>query len=340
MKKILSILATQSTLASTVPTASACSVSQSFDLTTISVTGIEVEKIVDHKNINRLGINVSRAYNKIRSKIISGYNNLFTYPGKRLIYTDFIYGSAKDLTKPENNKKSWAIQIMDGYNDLMPISSSSRSRTLTPIFPQQPSKVETKSKVLLANNALAVKIYTTNANVKSSNSIAHIYLNKFVYSEANINNGNKIFNSKPNILPKATNLAKAIDISKIINLRVSAQQTTAQDIITGVKAITGSAQTNASKKIIDLLNTQLKDETKTLTNWNELTTTGEINFPTIPATDMIVYKMTGTSQPVEMRGSTYASVGDTIYVRLLDLGLANYIGNLNSYLYLQIATAR
>ena len=331
MKKLLSILPIGSALASTTPTAAACkskpkppTVTQ-LDLSKLIITGIQVTKSTTTAKAGRLQINVTQAYNKIRLAIMNTYN-VCGFQGGLLKTSDFKYGKATDKTH------SWAIEIMDGNNKAFATLENNAD-----IFTTQPT-----TQVLLPNNALEVKIVTTNTNVKAKTITTHAYLNKFVYSGKNINNGTEIFKTSPTTLPEAEPLENAIDISKDFDLTIT-DQTTAEDIIARVKTITGTSRTNASKKIINLLNEQLKKETKILADLGVLLPTGTVDFNA--SSNFAIYRLTpGTSNPLipaevaKIEGTHTAAEGNLIFVRLQNLGLNHYIGNLHSYLYLQLGT--
>jgi len=191
------------------------------------------------------------------------------------------------------------------------------------------------NKVLLPDNALEVKIKTTNKNVKATSAIAHAYLNKFAYTGANINQGTEIYSATT---ISATNLRKAIDITSITHLSESHLEPISA--WTGpFKQITGTQKTQISKMVIDALNKQLKTETTDLNKWGvvDLKTlaTEEINFADVQPT---IYKI-HNNDVSEISGQTRPEAGDEIYARILNLGLSSYLGVQNSYLYLKIGTA-
>ena len=161
MKKLLSIVA-GTMLVSTALTTTSCKIKQpihltKFDLKNLKIINIKVTK--DAANPFKLQINVNNAYNKIRTAIFESYNS-FGYK-KQLKFSDFIYGSLKGLDKTENLKKSWAIQIINGNGVAM--SKPDNVFRMTNIFSTPPT-----TKVLLANNALEVKITTTNKMLKNN----------------------------------------------------------------------------------------------------------------------------------------------------------------------------
>ena len=331
MKKLLSILAIGGgILAFTLPTVTACKSKSKpkppaaptiakLNLNEINVFNIKVTK---NTTTRKLQINVNNAFNKIKTVIIDQYNDQKYKDVQTLSPSDFTYGSTTDDTH------SWAIKIMDGNNVVMPLPANTTE--LTNIFTTQPTTA-----ILLPDNALKVKIITTNKNVEQTTepAIAHAYLNKFLYAGKNINK-REIFKNNPTMLPDPEPLQQSLDISKYFG--VINDQTPASQIINGVKGITNDARTGASKKIIDFLNTQIATETKTLKDLGVLKTTGKIDFGA--TTNPVIYELI-LGRPNEVRqitGQQTAAVSNIIYVRLQNLGLDNYIGNLNSYLYLKI----
>jgi len=188
------------------------------------------------------------------------------------------------------------------------------------------------NKVLLEDNSLEVKIKTTNKNVKATSAIARAYLDKFVYTGANVNQGTKIYSA---IAIDATNLKKAIDITSVDDLSQSHLQPISA--WTGaVRQISGTKKTQISEMVLTALNTQLKAETKSLNAWNILhpTTTEEINFDVQPT----MYKI-HNNVVTEISGQARLAAGDIVYARILNLGLSSYLGALNSYFYFKIGTA-
>ena len=195
------------------------------------------------------------------------------------------------------------------------------------------SKTAPATGIILKNNALKIKIVTTNKNVEKTTapSFAHAYLNKLVYSGANINQGTDIYDG--NTMPTAAALKTAFDVSSDTGITLTKTKT-AETIIREVEAITGNPQTNISNTVLDALNTQLSSETKYLTDLGILSITGKINFGA--TTNQILYKIDAQDHVTAISSTTELGANSKFYVRIGNLGLANYIGNLNSFLYLYL----
>jgi len=350
MKKLLSIFAISGILASTTPTITACKskpksksmplipcvpstskpkpepkpVITKFDLTKVNVTGIEVTKATRSFNLQ---INTNRAYNKIVNTIVAAYNSAFTFKGKHLKTTDFRYAPTTDDTH------SWAIQIINGNNNAFATLKNNAN-----IFTTQPT-----TEVLLPNNALKVKIVTTNNNVKEKKATAHIYLNKFIYSEKNINQGT-VITKQGGGLPTAAKLATAMDVTHEAGIAVDTN-TTGRNIKTNIKEITDQAKARVSRKVLRALNQQLITETETLKKWGilnpqELANTEEINFRAVRIVNIYTLNLRTNEVNRLNDAATPLLIGNKVYVQLLNLGLNSYLGALNSYLYLKIGTIR
>ena len=293
-----------------------------FDLTNVNVTGINV---TSHQN--RLQINIKDTYQKIIREIIGGYN-AFGFKDKKVISEqDFNYGTTFQANK------SWAVAVMQSDKTTMipAPSTSSNEHYLT-----NDNTKAAANKVLLPDNALNVKIKTTNNNVKEKLAIAHIYLNKFVYTGANINKGVEIETSP--IL--ADNIKTVLDVSSdLTGLSITAA-TDASHVETEFARIV-TEQTTAtaiSTKVLTALNNQLKDETKTLNAWNILkpTTTETIDFAQAPS---MLYRLNVTTNEVTViSGQDKAAANDLIFIRLMDLHLSSYIGWEEYGLFLKIGT--
>jgi len=300
-------------------------ISTKFDLNNIHVTNI---KVTNNATSRKLQINVENAFKKIVTKIIERYQG-FGFKDENnnnsmISVQDFRYGSTTDDTHP------WAIQIIDGNGVAM--TKPDDVIEMNNIF-----STAAPTKVLLPDNALEVKIVTTNTNVKTASATAHAYLDKFVYSKTNINQGLVI---NYNVVTSIDNLKKVIDVSDVLN-RFRYRYTTispADEIIRGFQQLTKTIRTEISKKVLTALNTQLQTETKTLNNLGFLqpTTTETIVFNN---SKLRLYKMHEDSI-LPMRDKNTAENGDQLYIRILNLGLNSYIHAANAYLYLKIATVQ
>ena len=340
MKKLLSILSIGSVLASTAPAVTACNSTKTvtkMDLSKLMVTGIDVTKDTTLK------IHTQNAFNKIVAKIIESYK-LFDFKGSDLKVSDFTYGVTPTKEHP------WAIQIMNGNKKSAAISKWTAAKPTADIFPtsteQNGDPTPATPSVLLKDNALSVKIVTTNTNVKETTATAHAYLDKFVYSTANVSKGKSV------AVDTVENIKKTPwdeSGSGKWNVNVVAQDTPTTILGKIQSAAAASAAQTPDKfavfqtNVLTELNKQLAGETKTLTDLGLLTKTGKIDVTATSAPEL--FQLTPAS------GSTAASVAaisgqdpvgadKDIYIRLQNLGLANYIGNLNSYLYLKIVSTR
>jgi len=142
----------------------------------------------------------SASYNSIRDEIIKEYNKMF-WSQPQISESNFNLNSTITTTE-----KPWAIQILNG--DGIPVENLA-NRVL-----------KFSSTYTLANDALEIKINTTNTNVAHTEVTLNGYLNKFAFSNADANNNhNLVLNTltpQPEFTPASTiNLntgPKALDL--------------------------------------------------------------------------------------------------------------------------------
>ena len=299
-----------------------------LDLTKIRVTGINVTSNPDQFNQYHLQIDIKNAYQKIIQTIIGGYNAGDFEDKPVLSAKDFKYG-----LEP-NNKHPWAVAIMQSDKKTMipePTTANNYRNIITD------KTIVTANQVLLEDNALEVRIKTTNNNVKENSVIAHVYLDKFVYTRANINKGLEITD---NVQLSINDFKNVIDISELLEKKGLKYSTifTSYEILRGVRRFVDSLRTEISTKVLEALNEQLIAETKTLDNWGVLqpTTAETIDFNN---SDLILYKIhKGTIS--SMWHDDTAQLNDELYIGILNLKLNSYIHAPNAYLYLKIATVK
>ena len=165
-------------LGSTLPTVAACKSKPKpptppkpkpgvakFNLNEINVFKIKVTKSTTAgANLGKLQINVNNVYNKIKTVIIEEYNAQKYKDVKTLKATDFTYGSTTTKNHP------WAIEIMDGNGVAMTKPDSTTQ--MTNIF----STAALTTGIILKNNALKVKVVTTNKNIYKRQQHPHLLM--------------------------------------------------------------------------------------------------------------------------------------------------------------------
>jgi len=328
MKKLLSILAIGTILTSFSPTIVACNAKKTtFSLDNLAIYNLNVFN--PNNQGTALEVNNYSIYKEIENQIINLYNNL-NFKTK-LTWNNFVCGDFNALKKD----KSWAIQV---YNiDNTKILDNDKN---TPLLLNRNYSV-------LEDNALVIKVYTNDKNVVSTNNLnndiniksAQIkgYLNKFIFTTANANRGNDIdifaVDGKAQLDQENVN-----DVSGIPNPLSLVQN----DPIAPIKQAL-SDNVVISKIIINNLNNQLKNETKTLNSKNILPIRKDSNPLIINPNSIKLYRADGASTPEELVGPNLPNQnGDKIFAQIRLDGLKNYIGIPYSacYLYLGMSVQR
>jgi len=268
-------------------------------------------------------INGRNAYLKIETDIIKDYHTLF--PKVQLKTKNFNLAS----TKLEG--KSWAIQIynIDGTN--LVFNDTQQRLILSPNYHY------------LKNNGLKVTITTNDVNVAKTNSSlktnnnnikqasVFAYLNKFLLTTANINNGANLQTSD------GTNWkTHAVDLSASgLNIGLTLTSSTwTLVLIDKIKQLPLEKRIKISNKIVENLNKQLKNETSYLNNLGILK-----QFLLQPLTakkphvdvgaDSIIQLWTLSGQqkrPVHLKANPGRTIGNgPIYIKLILKELPNYI---------------
>ena len=342
MKTLLSIFTIGiGTLAFTLPTVTACkskpkpqsklipSKPAKLNLHDLRITGIVPTSAWDQS----LTINIKNAYDKIVNKIIQAYNARKYSTTPILKAADFSYGATI------KNGKSWAIEVLKSDDQTRfnpPTGTGDDNQTIIVADSKN-------SNVLLDDNGLKVMVRTTNPNIKNTNAQAitiKAYLNKFIYSGANINQGFDIYGTLGT--PTVSQLTHSWDISR--HFSQITNFVTQASLKTMVKNFATTHPSNAaaiSKKILIALNTQLEKETKILNNWGvlKIETNKVINFK---ATTPIIYwskRIKKHDYVIEMTGDKQtAPVGAKIYACFWNLGLNNYLANANAFCFFKLGT--
>jgi len=296
-----------------------------LDLTKVRVTGINVTSNSKHQ----LQIDIKNAYQKIIQTIIGGYN-VYDFEDKQVLSSkDFKYG-----LEPDNNHP-WAVAIMQTDKKTM-IAQPTTTNNKRNIVADK--TIVATNQVLLPDNALEVRIKTTNNNVKKNLAIAHAYLDKFVYTKANINKGLEI---NDDVKLSINNFKNVLDISELLEAEGHRYTTksTAYDIFSDIWRLPESLRTKISFKVLEALNSQLTAETKTLNNWGILqpTTAETIVFDNL---DLVLYRIhEGNVQWMIYQDTAHRN--DELYIGILNLKLKSYLHAAeNAYLYLKIGTVK
>jgi len=270
------------------------------------------------------------------NEIIKQYNAIF-WSQTKLTANDFDLNS---LTPTGN--KTWAIQIynLDGTTPI----ANAQNQALT--FPSSNYNV-------LANNALIVKINTTNSNVANQDVTIKGYLDKFIYTTKNLNKGHDI-----SIDTSKTAQANHLEIHNVINLKnpqppfepavdvIDLGKTkTVEDVKNEINNIQWNDpdKVEISRRIVTNLNNQLNQETQYLNNHHilrvasdNITGTTKNNFN---IGDLQLYKVDndgGVHHLIRDAIGIDSQVGWKIYLQLNISHwtyLNHYIAGQNPYVY-------
>jgi len=320
MKKLLSILSIGTILGSSSPMVVACNSTTNTIKDTNKLTflnNLEIYNINVQKNSsqsdNDLYINPTLAYTNIEKSIIQQYSD---YGFKNKLNIDnFVVGDASKLSKTKN----WAIQLIDP-NSKKVIKNASIGNLKTP-----------SQDNLIKNNALNVVINSNDINVKAKNVTIPAYLNKFVYSNPDLNNGNNV---SVDVASTSLTQENVIDITKIKG--VILPMLTKGISVANLKTQLLNQNNNPliSKVVFKNFNNKIENETKRLDSLNLLHPMDKKNFPHI-------------SQINNLYGTYNNNVGLITQDKLKQSGLKifaqvnlnlpqNYIGFPNAYCYLYI----
>jgi len=180
MKKILSILSIGVFLSSSSSNLFSCN--NNSNTKKLNLNNLKVFNLNVSTNSTSLILNYNQVYKKAELEILEQYNAFATTikNAKKIQLNDFSIGTSTSNTP-------WAIQIynINGSTKLSPISATNSNVVL---------QYTNKAKIL-NNNALNIKINTTNKNVVKNSATIKGYLNKFIYTNTNANKGINVTNN-------------------------------------------------------------------------------------------------------------------------------------------------
>jgi len=215
--------------------------------------------VITNNATNGFVINGQNAYRNIEEEIIENYHLIF--PKKTLTLDNFNSNSTSI-----NDSKTWAIQILNVNN----------SKTIENALNQQLIFPDWNEYNVLKDNALKVIITTNDPNTKILNSKntskkqvqVNGYLNKFIYTNKNLNKG-KYINDIPSKTAIKNNLTQnnVIDLSQgtyHIHFTTLNFNSTLANLRTQLFDLSKTQRTTISKAIVSNLNNQLKPETNKL----------------------------------------------------------------------------
>jgi len=257
------------------------------------------------------------AYTNVENAIMKQYNYLKNKNELKL--DNFVIGDASKLS----DTKTFAIQIIDP--------------TTNKALPSDNSLSKPTGNNVLKNNALNVLINTNDKNATTKQAKIPAYLNKFVYTNANLNNGNDIVTTSvagKKLLAKSN----AIDTTKLGLKNVTLSSTTLSNNL--IQAICNAANKNASKiskLIIDNFNNQLKNETSFLNGLNLLNVISDTS--NILYSKLInLYAKNASKNIVLIPNKTTLPANSEIFAQLSDSFLRTYIAFPNAYCYLYLGS--
>jgi len=322
MKKLLSILAIGGgILGSTLPTITACNQTGKFYLNNIQLYNLDI--------YYDMRVNRNSLLHNISLKIMAQYNSQSF--SNKLKVSDFMYG-----TKP-TKEHPWAIEVMniDGKTPLKFLKG-----TANLIFPP--------NYTVLTDNALKVKITTTNQYANTTTATVNGYLGNFIYTNANLNQGHdlKITNGSGFVI--TGNKKTVFDISQYIIKFAHDDKRGVSAVIDAIQHINDDVNLLISKKVFTALNNQLKTETKTLNDLKILKTvdpkTKKLNFGD-QSLYRNIYWQRGSGNLLEpVRGGITPSIGDKLFARFSfnnsygpdNNHISGYVATPNTYLYLYL----
>jgi len=256
MKKLLSILTIGGgILGSTLPMVTACKSKPKppkppiakWDLNNIKLFNLNLIWTYHHLHLQARR---SALLYVISLQILAEYNSE-SFPNK-LKETDFMYGSTPTTEHP------WAIEVMD-INGTTPLHFNNKG-VADLNFPDDYT--------VLTDNALKVKITTTNQYVKEKTATVNGYLSQFLYTNANLNQGHDLVITDASGFITTPGSATVFDISS--HIKRFAHDSRSGEVIGAIENIHGDDDIAISKQVFTAFNKQLKTETKTLNDLNIL----------------------------------------------------------------------
>jgi len=262
------------------------------------------------------------SYTSVENIIMKQYNS---FENKNELKLDnFVIGDASKLSED----KTFAIQLIDPKtNKALPSDVLTTDGTLN----------KPTGNNVLKNNALKVSINTNDKNVPIKQATLPVYLDNFVFTNANLNNGNDIVTSNPSQGTTLLSQNNAIDVTNIpgVYLMLSSR-TQASEIIEELS--NNPTALRISKPIVDNLNTQLQNETSLLNNLNILKTVSD-------STNVLEQKQRGNIFLYAKNNTGINSIpsynnlpaNSKIFARV-KVFISNYIAFPNTYCYLYLGT--
>ena len=192
-----------------------------------------------------LKINQDALVNNISLQIMNEYNSESF--ANKLKVSDFMYG-----TTPTQNH-SWAIEVMniDGKTPLV----FNEQGVANLRFPT--------NYTVLTDNALKVKITTTNSYANTKTAVVNGYLSKFIYTNANLNQGHDLMVKDASDFITIPGYQTVFDISTIIEQKFGYNEL-GMDVPRAFIRFSKTTNDIISKLVFTALNKQLEKKTKTL----------------------------------------------------------------------------
>ena len=310
--------------------------SQKYDIKNVTTFNLNFANL-NYNSQNKIVINGFNSYQYIMDEIINQYNSMF-YSQKQLNKNDFILNS----TIPSKNKP-WAIQIYN-LNGITPIKNN-KNQVL--IFPNNYNT--------LINNALKIRIKTLNSNVINNSVTIKGFLDKFIYTNKNLNKNHDVGVEKSkSIQENQLQIDNVIDLTSkqlflkpITKINLGKQKKANQVKNQIYKNWSALDKINVSSLIVSNLNKELNQETQYLNNHdllriaNNKVTNAHKNHFNIK--NLQLYRVDDLDNTLnKLNKNNYLALqGSKIYLQLNVSNwryLNNYIGALNSYVYLYLGS--
>jgi len=281
-------------------------------------------------DFNSIWINGGRAYETIATTIANEYNFLYN-PSTFLIPGDFEFNSTSLA------QKTWAIQILNINGT--PTIDKYKFQSL----------VAGAGYTCLRDNYLNATITTNDLNVANKTSTIKIYLNKFIYSNANANKGNNVLIDTGATLTKENVIDLTSSSFDPIKKKYTLSSTNSvNQLLNQLQELKPRFKTQISSQIVLNLNTQLGSETQYLNAQGKLAIANNSvvkpqEYP-FNINDLKIYCVDTNNNVTHPSGeATLGSAGLKVFAQL-DISnwnyLHNYLGANNSFVYLYLGTIR
>ena len=226
----------------------ACNLNSTFNLKNIKLYNLD---LYWSRNSSEIKLFQKDLLSSISFQIMLEYNSEIS--SNKLKKSDFVYGTTPTKEHP------WAIEVLniDGITPLIfnpVVINKIKFQAANLLFPG--------NYTILTDNALKVKITTINNNVSTKSATVNGYLNQFLYTNANLNQGHDLNTNDPSGFVTTLGSQTVFDIHSYISQ--TRHDATGLSLAHEIETISKANDATMSKQIFTAFNNQLKKETKTL----------------------------------------------------------------------------